>query len=476
MGMTASMHERSCSVAGSGDGALPPSWRHPLAVALASVEAALGEVADTGCWSLSDAELAALVDQAWSVRSRLDEVCLRLAAAADIRDPGAAFAATSTTGWLRASQRVSRRAAAAQVRLGAALDKRCLVTRAALSAGAVNTEQAQVIVAAMARLPREVTDSQRVACEAHLVDLAATFGPEELRVLGRRVWEAVDPEGADAAEGRLLEVEEAAARATTVLHLRPQDDGSTRGRFVIPAAQADMLQAALQAMLAPRRPSPDQPLGGVAVSGQTSSEQAVDPDLDDERLPYAQRLGLAFCEVIEHLPVDELPQAGRSTPTVTVTLSLSALVGGVGAATLSTGSVMSAGQARRLACNADLVPQVLGGDSVVLDAGRTRRFHSRHQRAVMGTTQGGCIADGCDRPPAWCEAHHPTPWSAGGRTNVNGEHGGVLLCGRHHHLVHGNGWEVVWAPDHIPELIPPAHVDPSRTPIRHRRFSRRRTG
>ncbi|MBA2507662.1 MAG: DUF222 domain-containing protein [Nocardioidaceae bacterium] len=464
--MTATVHERSGSVASSGDGALPPSWRQPLAVALTSVEAALDEVADAGCWSLSDAELAGLVDQAWSVRSRLDEVCLRLATAADTRDPGEAFAATSTTGWLRASQRVSRRAAAAEVRLGTALNQRCPVTRAALSAGEVNTEQAAVIVVAMGRLPRDVTDNQRRACEAHLVDLAATFGPEELRVLGRRVWEAVDPEGADAAEGRLLAAEEAAARATTVLHLRPQDDGSTRGRFVIPAAQADMLQAALQAMLAPRRPSPDRTMG----------EQSVDPDLDNERLPYAQRLGLAFCEVIEHLPVEQLPQAGRSTPTVTVTMSLSALVTGVGAATLSTGTMISAGQARRLACNADLVPQVLGGDSVVLDAGRARRFHNRQQRAVMGTTQVGCIADGCDRPPAWCEAHHPTPWAAGGQTDVNGDHGGVLLCGRHHHLVHANGWEVVWAPDHVPELVPPARIDPNRTPIRHRRFSRRRTG
>lgn len=174
--MTATVHERSGSVAGSGDGALPPSWRHPLAVALTSVEAALDEVADAGCWSLSDAELAGLVDQAWSVRSRLDEVCLRLATAADTRDPGEAFAATSTTGWLRASQRVSRRAAAAEVRLGTALDQRCPVTRAALSAGEVNTEQAAVIVAAMGRLPRDVTDTQRRACEAHLVDLAATFG------------------------------------------------------------------------------------------------------------------------------------------------------------------------------------------------------------------------------------------------------------------------------------------------------------
>ncbi|CAN5871109.1 hypothetical protein BH20ACT6_BH20ACT6_20600 [soil metagenome] len=469
--MAATVQERSVG----GGGVLPPAWRHPLAVALSTVEAALGEVADTGCWSLSDAELADLVTQASSARARVDEVCLRLAAAAHSREPGAAFAATSTAGWLRASQRMSRRAAAAQVRLGSALDRRCSITRSALASGQVNIEQAAVIVAAIARLPKEVTDVQRQACEAHLVELSATFGPEELRILGRRVWEAVDPDGADAAEGRLLEAEEAAARATTMLQMRPQDDGSTRGKFVLPNAQADMLQAALDAMLAPRRPVPDQPASEPAGGEQAASEQPVDPDLDNERLPYAQRLGLAFCELIEHLPTEQLPQAGRSTPTVTVTLSLAALVTGVGAATLSTGTAMSASQARRLACNANLVPQVLGGDSVVLDAGRARRFHDHHQRGVLGTTQRGCIADGCDRPPAWCEVHHPTAWAAGGRTDVNGDHGGVLLCGRHHHLVHDNGWRVVWAADHVPELVPPADIDPTRTPIRHRRFTRRRT-
>ncbi|MCW2781476.1 MAG: endonuclease, partial [Marmoricola sp.] len=46
----------------------------------------------------------------------------------------------------------------------------------------------------------------------------------------------------------------------------------------------------------------------------------------------------------------------------------------------------------------------------------------------------GCRAETCQRPPAWCEAHHETlPWSRGGKTNLND---GVLLCGHHHRLAH----------------------------------------
>ncbi len=70
----------------------------------------------------------------------------------------------------------------------------------------------------------------------------------------------------------------------------------------------------------------------------------MDPDLDAERLTYERRMGLALCELIEHLPVDALPQAGRASPVITVDLNFDALVSGVDAATLSTGGAMSASQ------------------------------------------------------------------------------------------------------------------------------------
>lgn len=150
------------------------------------------------------------------------------------------------------------------------------------------------------------------------------------------MWEVIDPDGVDEVEGRLLEREEADARAKATLRMAPSGDGSTRGRFVIPDAQADMLKVALESMTSPRRPAADRP-----------DQPSGDPDqtLDAKRLPYSQRLGLALCELIEHLPVDALPQAGRSTPTVTVTMDLDALRSGIGAAALSTGTKLSASQA-----------------------------------------------------------------------------------------------------------------------------------
>ena len=132
-------------------------------------------------------------------------------------------------------------------------------------------------------------------------------------------------------------------------------------------------------------------------SNQT--EPLVDPDLDQTPLPYDQRLGHAFGELIEHLPVDQLPQSGRSTPRMVVEIDYQHLIDGLGAATLSSGTRISAAQARRLACNSGLLPMVLGGDSVLLDLDREQRLFDHHQRIALGANQHGCIADGCDRPP-----------------------------------------------------------------------------
>jgi hypothetical protein len=74
-----------------------------------------------------------------------------------------------------------------------------------------------------------------------------------------------------------------------------------------------------------------------------------------------------------------------------------------------------------------------------IDVGRAQRTFTSRQRVALGAIWGGCAFPDCDRPPLWCEAHHATPWSHGGRTDVNN---GVLLCRHHHMLVHDNGWAV----------------------------------
>ncbi len=114
-------------------------------------------------------------------------------------------------------------------------------------------------------------------------------------------------------------------------------------------------------------------------------------------------------------------------------MTLETLLGAEKAATLDTGEAMTAGKARMLACEAGVIPFVLGGASQVLDAGRERRFHTRVMRLAIQHQQKQCSTRGCDWPPGMCHVHHWTPFSRGGRTNTTDA---GLLCPRHHARAH----------------------------------------
>ncbi|MBO1754871.1 HNH endonuclease signature motif containing protein [Allobranchiibius sp. CTAmp26] len=97
------------------------------------------------------------------------------------------------------------------------------------------------------------------------------------------------------------------------------------------------------------------------------------------------------------------------------------------------GDYLDAGTLRRLACDADLIPAVLGTDSEPLDVGRAKRLFTGGLRTAIIHRDQHCTFPGCDRPPDWCDAHHVRPWWAGGETTLTNA---ALLCARHHTIVH----------------------------------------
>lgn len=127
----------------------------------------------------------------------------------------------------------------------------------------------------------------------------------------------------------------------------------------------------------------------------------------------------------------------------------------------------STGTLRQLACEAEIIPVVLGGDSVPLDVGRSRRLFSKAQRIALAARDGGCIFEGCTMPLALCEAHHVSYWDRDhGPTDVNN---GALLCPYHHHFIHQGTWKLSVLDDK-PWVIPPAWIDPQQTPQRNAHF------
>ena len=153
---------------------------------------------------------------------------------------------------------------------------------------------------------------------------------------------------------------------------------------------------------------------------------------------------------------------------LSLTVTLAELRAGLtGAGLLEGGTTVSAATLRRQACDALIVPAVMGGPSEVLDLGRARRLHSPAQRRAIILRDRACIAPGCDRPPRDCHVHHDPPWEAGGPTDT--EHG-FLTCEFHHQRIHQQGWTIRLAANGYPELIPPKTIDPKQRPRQHARF------
>jgi Domain of unknown function (DUF222) len=147
-----------------------------------------------------------------------------------------------------------------------------------------------------------------------------------------------------------------------------------------------------------------------------------------------------------------------------VAIDWDALRTGLGVATLDYGTQISAAEARRWACDAKIIPVVLGGRSEPLDVGRAMRTVPLSIRRALVARDRGCVFPGCDRSLGMCEAHHCRHWIDNGETSVENC---VLLCEAHHRHVHHTGWEILIHPGHV-EFIPPAIIDPTWTRLRNR--------
>jgi Domain of unknown function (DUF222) len=268
-----------------------------------------------------------------------------------------------------------------------------------------------------------------------LLELALVHDARRLKQLGRHMLHVLDPDAADRRPGRELEREERAAARATFLEVHDNGDGTHGGRFRLPDLHAAALRKVLDAIGNPTRS------GGCATGAVSTAARSGSGEGESPRRSRPELRGLAFCELLERLPADRLPTSGGVSATVVVLLDYDTLLSGLGTARLDTGERVSAAQARRLACQAGVVPAVVrrlvDGSSVVLDLGRKRRLHTEHMRIALAIEQGGCTAQHCSRPAGWCHAHHDLPWSSGGSTSVAN---GRLLCSFHHHKAHSAGY------------------------------------
>lgn len=357
---------------------------------------------------------------------------------------------------VRSSTRTTTQRAAADLRLASDLADGFPLIDHAVCEGEISMAQAEGMISGLKQLPARLTRQDLERCQARLLAEADSLGPYELRVLAARMVELIDPEAAEEAEAVRLAREERRARRGRQLRITPDFHGSMRIIGQLPLADGALLQAQIEALLPP-------------ASSYAS---------DDEMPTMEARRADALVSLTQLAASSgQMPEHGLDRPHVHVTVGLETLTNGLGRVGLlgsSEHQQLSAGEARRLACDADLIPVVLGGHSQPLDVGRTHRLVPKALRMALTHRDQGCSFPHCSVAAPACEAHHIQPWWAGGETSIANT---VLLCARHHRLVEpdpNQSRESQWQAridtgTGLPMFIPPRHIDPARKPRQHRR-------
>jgi hypothetical protein len=158
---------------------------------------------------------------------------------------------------------------------------------------------------------------------------------------------------------------------------------------------------------------------------------------------FERRLADALVEVAAHaLDIGAVPGSGGTrthlqlTASVETVMALDGSPGGV----LEYGGAVTATTVQRLACDAGIRRILLGPKSAVIEVGRELRLPGVAARAALQARAGGCEWPKCDRPVGFTNAHHMVHWGQGGTTDVANL---VLLCYRHHWMIHEGGWQLV---------------------------------
>ena len=372
---------------------------------------------------------------------------------------------------------------------GEALPPRYPRTALALAEGRTGPGQIAVIRRTMERLGRLETISvaDLAACERILAEAATRLPPRMLCRVAERLIAEFDPDGvappddADrfdelrlvrrpdgslAIKGRIRDPLDAET-IVEVFDLLSTPAGTDDDRD-LPRRHADALKDLAQNALGASGLATDA-RGEAGEAGDDPVDPADDPGdpaaegtpgdaLDDDAGQQAL-IPEPFRPRPRPRPSRE-PAAGAGRALLTITIDHRWLCAAIGHGTLDSGAAVDVDTVRRWACDAGIVPMVLGSRSEPLDVGRLSYTIPEGLRRALVVRDGGCAFPACSRRPRRCHAHHVDHWLDGGATALANL---ALLCRFHHQLIHHGHWTVAVV-DGLPWFTPPSWLDPERQP------------
>ncbi|WP_454164916.1 DUF222 domain-containing protein [Gordonia iterans] len=421
---------------GSGERSVPPR--------------ALAEFCETLRPVDDDRELLASTAALLRLRNIADHALARMASAAGRVGLPARKKVRSTTNLLTelgAAPAVAHRI----VRLGATLQSVPQVARA-MRDGALAAERGDAVVRGLAHVAARVdlSDEQR---QTVIDSLMVHTVPKHVEDRARR-WalELAPDEPSDEAVPVSENIE------LNEMTLVQGDDGRVLVTVDFDALAGEELSAALDPLC---RPVPE-------------------PDGSPDARTVKRRRADALAQVVRtYLAGSDRPESGGVLPHVTLIVPAAVArerkaAAEEGSAEAGVGTVPEFGftgpvsprTARMVMCEASVCTALVDDAGVPLNVGREQRLFPPGIRKALVVRDRGCAFPGCGAPATWCDAHHVEHWEHGGETSLEN---GVLLCRRHHTLIHHGGWEVFIGHDGHPWFVAatdPAHPERPREPLR----------
>lgn len=380
-----------------------------LRVALDAAEKALTE----HTWALSEDELAEAMRLLADVGNATDRCLVQVVADARERGTGLQHG-WSTVDWvIESTARALSPARAAQLLRVATVAHEPGMEEflEAVSAGALPLAKADQI-ARFARDVRPLASREDVLADVQTLLRAASDDGEQPGLSERELAAAITYAGQFLKPARLLEREEEARRLGRALYKSDGPAGMASYPMLLDAEGAAVVDAALSALSRPVREPDGTPDPRSAATRRADAlvevvRRGVSAPGEVPRTPAAQ--------VMVTIPYDQLGEQVR------------------GAGLTMSGQVLSPSTIRKIACDAGLIPVVLGGRGEILDVGQPARLFAGQLRRALWLRDRHCTFPGCTVPAQWCAAHHVVWWSRGGATSLAN---GALLCDRHHTVVH----------------------------------------
>jgi hypothetical protein len=410
-----------------------------LVAELAGMRSRAAEIVDTLWAAREGGELMEVVAEVEALKATLD--ALELPVVRELEATGV----VKSVGWASTQDFLThvcgghRGSGPAIVRLAAAAGESELAHIAeAMRDGWLSTAKAHVVERAIDRLPGKA-DVRARGVQVLLAD-AKRLDASELKRVAAHLVSVVDPDGDARRDEKALERLERAAHLGRHLSVTDDQAGGAWIKGRCSTEDAASIRATLIPLAAPA------PMEG------------GEPDPRDHGARMLDAL-VEACRLLQTAEV--LPQSHGASPRLTLTIGYDELRNLSGIATTETGEQLSASAVRRLCCDSEVIPAVLGAESHVLDVGRQLRLVTTAIWKALVLRDRHCRFPGCTRPPIMCHAHHVEHWVDGGPTSLDNL---LLLCGHHHRLVHSGPWAIrIESPDGV-VFDPPPRVAPGPSP------------